>query len=140
MILKFAKGTELSHWGSLFPGPSIFTSGGTRSARPLIFAHNVVSPQYCGGVSARATALNMLPGVLQPLRIASRARHSRRPKPVMLSGCSASHRAAAAGIQGKAGAFIFDSSDSKAISRVANALSASAANSNCLSETGRRMP
>ena len=72
-------------------GPSIRTSGGTRSARAFILAHNVVSPQNNGGVSAAATDANILAGVLHPPRIAARARHSSRPRPLVGSGCSWIH-------------------------------------------------
>jgi hypothetical protein len=43
------------HWGNLGFGPSILTSGGSRSANALIFSQSVISPQYCGGVSRAAT-------------------------------------------------------------------------------------
>ena len=73
-ILKPFKSNELSHWGRRLAGPSIRTSGGVRSARALIFAHNVMSPQNCGGVSAAATDAKTAPGVSQPARIASRSK------------------------------------------------------------------
>ena len=43
---KRFKSATPSHWGSLGAGPVILTSGGERSAKALIFAHSVMSPQY----------------------------------------------------------------------------------------------
>ena len=71
-MLKSLSSTVLSHWGSLSAGPSIRTSGGSRSASALIFAHKVVSPQNWGVVSAFATAAKIAPGVARHAGCAGR--------------------------------------------------------------------